>query len=392
MKHMTPYIDIHCHPTLKHYLYGHSVYKKGQGSKDSNYSNIQVTEPAMRKAGINAVLAAHYLPEKQIKDDWKVIAGEKLVKKLVEKYVDKLEPEDAFARTIEMIEDFEELITEDNRAMMAHNFSELEEGIREDRRVFIHTIEGAHHLGRGLGIEAYAAHIAELESRGVAMLTLLHFFPNDVTTPTEGLPPMQKHLVGMQYKPQPSPLSDTGRKVVELLLQSRIIVDLTHTNQEARTEIFNLNAATVNKPLVFSHTGVRALFKDTEYPEFSFICPDDDELIQVRNCNGVVGVIMMNYFLCGKEEKPLSNEDDGLKYVLATIKHIADVTGSFDHISIGTDFDGMTDPPDDLYKYKMLEDLSTILYVNKEYLGATDEDIEKIKGGNMLRVLKQVWK
>lgn len=389
---MALFIDAHCHPPLKHFLFGHSPVRKGHATEDSNYTNIQVTVPAMQKGGLNVVLAVHYLPEKQIKDDWKLIDASKPVKKFIEKYADKIEREDAFAQTLAMIDDFEKEFDKTEEAAVAHNMAELELYLSQNKKVFIHSTEGAHHLGRGLSVTQYRENIAQLEGKGVAMLTLLHFFPNDVTTPTEGLPPGQKKLVGMQYVSQPAPLTEAGRGIVEALLQSRIIVDLTHTNHEARQEIFALNEKLGPKPLVFSHAGVRALFADKENPHFSLISPDDEELLQIKRCNGLVGIVFMNYFLVGKEEHPGSeNDNKGLQYILSTIKHIATVTGSFDHIAIGTDFDGMSDPPDDLYAYKQFGEFSEQLYQHKQYLGATDDDIEKIKGGNILRVLREVW-
>lgn len=389
---MALFIDAHCHPTLKQYLFGHSPLKKGHATQDSNYTNIQVTVPAMKKGGIDAVLAAHYLPEKQLPDDWKVIDAAKPVKKFLKKYSDKLEKDDAFAQTLSLINEFEVLFKDSEDAAIAHNMAELELYTGQNKKVFIHTLEGAHHLGRGLSVADYKEHIALLSAKGVAMLTLLHFFPNDVSTPTEGLPPGQKALVGMQYVPQPSPLTAVGEGIVEALLNSRIIIDLTHTNHLARQQVFAMNERLGPRPLVFSHAGVRALFKDREHPHFSLISPDDDELLQIKRCNGVVGIIFMNYFLVGKEEHPLSRDDNrGPHYILSTIKHIAAVTGSFDHIAIGTDFDGMSDPPDDCYDYGQFRELGEQLSQHKAYLGATDEDIEKIKGGNILRVLREVW-
>jgi microsomal dipeptidase-like Zn-dependent dipeptidase len=389
---MSLIIDSHCHPTLKHYLFDHSPLKKGHATQDSNYTNIQVTVPAMNKGGINVALAAHYLPEKQIKDDWKLIDAAKPVKKYIEKYSVKIEKEDAFAQTLGMMEAFENTFAESEEGAIAHDMAEMEEHLHQNKRVFIHTIEGAHHLGRGLTLNQYRDNIKQLSQRGVAMLTLLHFYPNDVTTPTEGLPPGQKKLVGMQYVSEPSPLTEVGRGIIETLLQSRIIVDLTHTNHTARREIFEMNERIGPKPLVFSHSGVRALFKDKDHPHFSLINPDDEELLLIQRCKGVIGIVFMNYFLVGREEHPGSKDDnEGVKYILSTIKHIATVTGSFDHIAIGTDFDGMSDPPDDLYSYEQFPAFVEQLYHHKEYLGATDHDIEKILSGNIMRVLKQVW-
>ena len=75
----------------------------------------------------------------------------------------------------------------------------------------------------------------------------------------------------------------------------------------------------------------------------------------------------------------------------SAMKHIATVTGSFDHIAIGTDFDGMAEPPDDFYDCSMLENFRAQLQAAQGYLGASEADIEKITGGNILRILKASW-
>ena len=64
---MSYFIDIHCHPVVKFYLFGgerhHSLFIDSQGRPDINYTNNQVTVKAMTKAKMNAVFAAHLLPD-----------------------------------------------------------------------------------------------------------------------------------------------------------------------------------------------------------------------------------------------------------------------------------------------------------------------------------------
>lgn len=70
---MPLFLDAHCHPSLKHYLYGQSLFSKSSGKKENNYFNIQVTQRSLQKAGINGVITAHYLPEKEVLNDWKTL-------------------------------------------------------------------------------------------------------------------------------------------------------------------------------------------------------------------------------------------------------------------------------------------------------------------------------
>jgi membrane dipeptidase len=58
-----------------------------------------------------------------------------------------------------------------------------------------------------------------------------------------------------------------------------------------------------------------------------------------------------------------------------------------DHVAIGTDFDGFTDPPDDINDPAMFPDLQSEL----KNSGFTDPEIEKIFKTNALRVLMDGW-
>jgi microsomal dipeptidase-like Zn-dependent dipeptidase len=72
--------------------------------------------------------------------------------------------------------------------------------------------------------------------------------------------------------------------------------------------------------------------------------------------------------------------------VVANIDHVAKVAG-IDHVGIGTDFDGIgNDVP------KGLEDASKMpaLAVALRKKGYSEADVEKVMGGNFLRVMKQV--
>ncbi len=64
------------------------------------------------------------------------------------------------------------------------------------------------------------------------------------------------------------------------------------------------------------------------------------------------------------------------------------MTASWDHIVLGTDFDGFTDPPDDL------RDASHVWKVTQELLErqVPEEAVRKILGGNAQRVLELGWR
>jgi membrane dipeptidase len=74
--------------------------------------------------------------------------------------------------------------------------------------------------------------------------------------------------------------------------------------------------------------------------------------------------------------------------VVDHIDHVVKVTGDADHVGLGSDFDGMSDPP------AGLEDAGRLSAVTDELQrrGYKEADIRKILGGNFLRVFQAVEK
>ncbi len=152
-----------------------------------------------------------------------------------------------------------------------------------------------------------------------------------------------------------------------------MIVDICHCSPEARREIYAELGS--DRPIVASHVGVRELMDDP----YNLT---DGEIEHIAGSGGVVGIILMTYWL--EEGHPA----DGLESIWKTIEHIQGVTGSWDHIVIGTDFDGFTDPPDDV------RDASQVGKITQMMLdrGVPERDVKKVLGGNAQRVLELGWR
>jgi membrane dipeptidase len=97
----------------------------------------------------------------------------------------------------------------------------------------------------------------------------------------------------------------------------------------------------------------------------------------------------MNYWLMPHETQL------GLNFISRTIEQLIHAAGGrTDHVAIGTDFDGFTDPPDDLKDASELPRLTERLMAEMLSLSQrkyTDEDIRKIIGENALKVLREGW-
>lgn len=73
--------------------------------------------------------------------------------------------------------------------------------------------------------------------------------------------------------------------------------------------------------------------------------------------------------------------------IVRTIDHLVNVAG-VEHVGIGTDSDGFTDPPDNLKDYYELPNFTQRLLA----AGYHKEDIHKILGENAMNVFMDGWK
>ena len=106
----------------------------------------------------------------------------------------------------------------------------------------------------------------------------------------------------------------------------------------------------------------------------------NEEIKKIADCGGVVGIIFMNHWLAMGDQK------NGLDLVVKTIQHVAD-KGGIDSVAIGSDFDGFTDPPDDIKDSSEYPKLIPKL----ESAGFNTGDIEKIFMKNAIRVFENGW-
>jgi len=234
-------------------------------------------------------------------------------------------------------------------------------------------------------------------NRGVRYITLAHSEYNDISDSSyDG----DKRNGG---------LSDFGKEVVREMNRLGVMVDISHLSDDAAHQVLDITSA----PVIASHSSVRHFT-----PGWERNMPDD--LIQRLAENG--GVIQINFGSVfvnraandwAQEYFPhvggFSNEHEligiepeakafakgykaakppppaYLEDVLNNIDHVVRLVG-IDFVGIGSDYDGVGSLPFGL------EDVSTYPNLIAGLLGRgySEEDIEKVLGGNIMRVWSAV--
>ena len=363
-----PLTDVHVHPSLKAYLYNRDLWRHYWSGKAFDPFASRSDFKMLEQGGVGVIWAAHYLPERELFEDCP------LIRSAAQLFVidsHRLFRGSLFERLVEMIGAMErEIDRKPERVELAKSAADVVKIREAGKLAVVHTVEGSHAL------EGNLENLDVLANLGVAMLTLAHFYPNGVVSHVDGIPEGMfiKKVCNFEFGAGGTPpLTEFGRALLRKLKTLPMIVDVAHCTREAREAIYaELDGEC---PLMASHVGVAHLNSDP----YNL---GDEEIREIAAGGGAVGVIFMTYWL--DREHPA----DGLESIWKTVEHIHDVTGSWDHIVLGTDFDGFTDPPDDLRDSSSMGRVTGMLVER----GVPEPDIAKILGGNAQRVLEAGWR
>lgn len=205
----------------------------------------------------------------------------------------------------------------------------------------------------GQALEGHLEAIEPFARRGVRYLGLLHFSANAIGRPAKG-----------RGADSAQGLTGFGRDVIRECERCGVIVDLAHINRRGFFEALHL----ARRPVMVTHTGVAGV-----HPHWRNI--DDAQLRAVADNGGCVGVIFARRFLGGAS----------IDAVVDHLLHVVDVAGE-DAPALGSDFDGFVVPPVGLEDIAALPNLTVAL----SRRGVAPRVLEKILGGNVLRVLDAV--
>ncbi|KAK6383987.1 hypothetical protein LTS17_003279 [Exophiala oligosperma] len=166
-------------------------------------------------------------------------------------------------------------------------------------------------------------------------------------------------------------LTPLGQNLIEEMNRLGMLVDLSHVSPETMRDALRVTRA----PVMFSHSGAFGMTRHLRNAP-------DDVLLSLKSNGGVIMVPFVGPFL--NKEHP---EDASIHDVADQILYIANLIG-WDHVGIGSDFDGTTDLARGLEDTSKYPELIQLLMKR----GATDRQIRLLAGDNILRVWGQVEK
>jgi membrane dipeptidase len=201
------------------------------------------------------------------------------------------------------------------------------------------SIEGLQDMEGRLG------NLGRLHAAGFRMAGLAHFFDNEVAGSMHGL--------------KKGGLTPLGRRTVREMERLGMIVDVAHSSHATVAEVL----AMAKRPVVSSHGGVQATCKVNRNLT-------DEEIRRVARTGGLVGIGYWEGAVC--DLRPAA--------VAAAIAHVRDLVG-IDHVALGSDFDGAVTTG---------FDSAGLVNVTQALVdrGFSDEEIAKVMGGNVLRLLE----
>jgi membrane dipeptidase len=211
------------------------------------------------------------------------------------------------------------------------------------------AIENGHAIGDSLPM------LQEYYDKGVRYITLCVLWDNAICDSSTD-----------PDNPVDNGLSDFGRLVVQEMNRLGIMIDISHVSDKSFFDVLSVT----NTPVIASHSAVRSL---RDHPRNL----SDDMLMALAMNGGVLQVCFVGPYLSSTFPTTVSVLVDHIDYAVNLI--------GIDHVGIGSDFDGGGGLLD-------CRDASQVENITNELInrGYNWNEIQKIWGGNLLRVFREV--
>jgi class I glutamine amidotransferase len=296
----------------------------------------------------DAVTMAAYLPQPRIGETFSSKIDVEGLKRFNPELTDVLNNLTPTSYADLIFNKIEKIVKDNNRYLsIARTPSDLYEDKRKGRKSIMFAIEN------GLALEGDLANVKYFAQRGVTYITLCHNGDNDICDSARG-----SNLHGG--------VSKFGAAVIREMNRNGIMVDLSHGAEKSFYDALEISSL----PIVCSHSNSKTLCNVPRNLT-------DDQLRALAKKGGVAHITLYHGFL--RKEGTASVLD-----AIAHLEHAISIMG-IDYVGIGTDFDGDG-------TVCGMADASEMINFTRHLLARkySERDIEKIWGGNWLRVMAQV--
>lgn len=293
----------------------------------------------------------------------------------------------------ELIDSMEKIVTEHpDKFALAYDTTRVKSNFLDGRISFALGMEN------GAPIAGDLKNLQHFYNRGIRYITLTHSKSNHISDSSYD---ENKRWGG---------LSDFGKSLIPAMNDIGIMVDVSHISDAAFYDVIEITKV----PVIASHSSARHFIPGFERNM------DDDMLKALASNGGVMQLNIGSSFISQVSRKSSSSRTDILREhiktnniepnseaamkamqqifsqnpfsyasmqdVLDHVDHVVRLT-SIDHIGIGSDFDGVGDTLP--IGFKDVSDYPTFIdgLISRGY---SEQDIEKILGGNLMRVWEQV--
>jgi membrane dipeptidase len=172
-------------------------------------------------------------------------------------------------------------------------------------------------------------------------------------------------------------LNELGQQVVREMNRLGIVIDLSHLSDKAFWQVLEIS----QQPAIVSHTACHAVSGTGD----TLI---DEKIRALAAKGGVVGLHFVSGYITARHGTQQPTLDDLIDHVA----HIHSLVG-IDHAALGGDY-FPTAPEDNWQWVKGIENMSEMPNVTRALVkrGYSDEEIQKVLGGNLLRLFREVWR
>ena len=244
-----------------------------------------------------------------------------------------------------------------------------------DTSTYLGNLPGQNLIGIAYGMENGAAIEGKLENveyfynKGIRYITLTHSKSN--------------HISDSSYDENKnwSGLSEFGKSLIPEMNRIGVIVDISHVSDDAFMQAIEISKT----PVIASHSSLRHFTPGWERNV------SDEMLIALAKNKGVIQINFGTAFLNDVNDKNKSYDPNTYIHAEVTdvvdhIDHVVNVVG-IDFVGIGSDYDGVGDTlPNGLKDASSYPNLIAEL----QNRGYSTTDIQKILGGNFVRVWREV--